>query len=216
MRALKELESNFVRTEQKDSDTIVRFHNPSVRDFIESRLAMSSPEVMELCESAVFFEQFVTLWNIGSLQAKTDAPYEGAPTIPSNISRQPDMFFKGILRTFESGDYNYRVEHRPEEGVTVTYGRRHMPLESRIAFALLSAEVIYGQGVFVEAGPILRPMFDRLVKVLESNTGDKGALLALLHGLQENRLQRGLDSGVIPTNLFTVAKSFLMQRLHSP
>lgn len=215
IRALKELESNFARTERKHSDTIVRFHNPSVRDFLESRLAASPVEVGELCESAAFFEQFITLWNIGSSRAKVSTSAEGAPTVPPNISQQPGTFFQGMLRTFDSGDYSYKVEHYAEEGVTVTYERRHLPLESRIRFALSSADAIYGQRLFEEAGSLLRAMFDKLLKVLESNTGDKGALLALLHDLQGEWLQRGLDSGVIPTNLLTLAKSFLMQWLHT-
>jgi DNA polymerase III delta prime subunit len=215
IRALKELESNFARTERRHSDTIVRFHNPSIRDFLENRLAASPAEVAELCEAAVFFEQFITLWGIGSSRAKTGASGTGAPAVPPNISRQTDTFFQGMLRTFDSGDYSNKVEHYSGGGYRVTYERRHLALESRIRFALSAAGAVYGQRLFEEAGFLLRPMFDRLIQVLGSNTGDKAALLALLHDLQGEGLRRGSDSGAIPANLLTTAKGFLMQWLHT-
>jgi DNA polymerase III delta prime subunit len=215
IRALKELENNFARTDLKNHETIVTFHNPSVRDFLENRLAESPIEVAELCESAVFFEQFVTLWNIGLSRADVSDSDKNELIIPPNISRHPGIFFQGMLRTFESGDYSYRIEHDPESGVTITYARHHLALESRIHFSLLAAEAFYGQRLFEEASFLLRPMFYKLLQVLESNGGAKGYLIQLLKHLQENRLQKGLDSDTIPTNLLTIAKRFLMQGLYS-
>jgi hypothetical protein len=213
IRALKELENNFARTELKNYKTIVTFHNPSVRDFLENRLAESPAEVAELCESAVFFEQLITLWNIGSSRAEVNDSEEGRLTLPPNISQQSDVFFQGMLRTVTAGDYRSRVEHDAEKGVTVKYERHHLALEARIQFALMVAEAFYGQRLFEKARFLLRPMFDTLLEVLESNSGSKGAMLQLLKYLREGRLQKGLDSGVIPPDLLQTAKGFLMQGL---
>jgi hypothetical protein len=161
----------------------------------------------------VFFEQIITLWNIGSSRAEVNEPEEAGLAIPPNISQQPGVFFQGMLRTVTAGDYCSRVEHDAEKRITVKYERRHLALEARIQFALMVAEAFYGQKLFEKARFLLRPMFDKLLEVLESNSGSKGSMLQLLNYLQERWLQKGLDSGVIPANLFQTAKGFLMQGL---
>lgn len=60
-RALKELEGNFVKSVRAQSDIIVSFHNPSIKDFIESYLAVHSGEARLLIVSSVFFAQLEKL-----------------------------------------------------------------------------------------------------------------------------------------------------------
>jgi hypothetical protein len=211
-RALKELESNFVQVEKKNYDTLVSFHNPSVRDFLESRLAARPVEAAELCETAVFYEQFVVLWNVNPSLAQAEAD-SNTQTPLSFITQHPETFLHGMLRTFQSGDYSLRVEHDPKENITVTYSRRHLPLEARIRFALSVAEALYRREPFEEADFLLRPMFDELLEILSSNTGDKGTLLSLLDYLGGARISDGIKRGIIPPNLLAAAKNFLMQDL---
>jgi len=61
-RALKELDGNFIKTTLVGKDQVILLHNPSVRDFLESYLANSPKEVLDLLESASFFDQFTRLW----------------------------------------------------------------------------------------------------------------------------------------------------------
>lgn len=212
-RALKELESNFVQVEKKNYDTVVNFHNPSVRDFLESRLAAKSVEAAELCESAVFYEQFVVLWNINP--SRTQAADGETQAILPFISQRPETFLHGMLRTFRSGDYSLRVEHDLEQNITVTYSRRHLPLEARIQFALSVVETLYRREPFIKADFLLRPMFDELLEILNSNTGDKRTLLSLLDYIRSDRIRDGIKRGIISPNLLAAAKSFLMQDLET-
>lgn len=211
-RALKELDGNFVQVERKNYKTVVRFHNPSVRDFLESRLASSVAEVSELCKSAVFYEQFITLWRIASSGLTVD---EERITTLFFFTRQPDEFINGLLRTFQAGDYSFRVEHFPEEGVTMRYSRQHLPLEARIEFALSVAESLYSREPYKRVDFLLRPMFGKLLEILQSNTGDKGTLISLLQYLKGARIRDGIKLGIIPSNLLVTAKKFLMQDLNT-
>jgi hypothetical protein len=63
-RAAKELEGNFIRTELNDSAVLVQFHNPSIRDFLESHLVECSVDADDLSEFARYAAQQVTIWHI--------------------------------------------------------------------------------------------------------------------------------------------------------
>jgi hypothetical protein len=63
MRALKELDGNFIACDRQPKDTLVKFHNPSVRDFMQSYLRMSQAEITLLLNSSCYFDQVLWLWN---------------------------------------------------------------------------------------------------------------------------------------------------------
>ena len=56
-------------------------------------------------------------------------------------------------------------------------------------------------------------MFDKLIEVLESRTGEKAALIQLLRYLKGGWLQKGLEAKVIPQNLLKISKLFLIEGL---
>ncbi len=62
MRALKELEGNFILIKKGGAQSIIHFHNPSIRDFLRDHLSSSGQELVSLVQSAVFFEQLMLLW----------------------------------------------------------------------------------------------------------------------------------------------------------
>lgn len=63
--ALRELDGNFVATRivqtQTDYVTLIKFHNPSIRDFIRSRALNDTKTISELYDSAIYFEQWETI-----------------------------------------------------------------------------------------------------------------------------------------------------------
>lgn len=63
--ALKELEGSFTRTRSYPSSITVELHNPSVRDFLESRLEKHPIDLKDLALASVFNEQMQRLWDIG-------------------------------------------------------------------------------------------------------------------------------------------------------
>jgi hypothetical protein len=70
--ALKELEGNFIDIILLDSeyDYAIRYNNPSIKDFIEHYMAANFMEFSNLCKSAVFFDQLVTLRSFVSKKDK--------------------------------------------------------------------------------------------------------------------------------------------------
>jgi hypothetical protein len=61
-RALKELDGNFIATNRSREKLIVRFHNPSVRDFLENYVTKNPEELQFLVRSIVCFDQIRWLW----------------------------------------------------------------------------------------------------------------------------------------------------------
>ena len=61
--ALKELDGDFLEYEQENGNIIVRYQNPSVKDFVKHYLTRSRTEIDLLLEAVVFFEQINSLWS---------------------------------------------------------------------------------------------------------------------------------------------------------
>jgi len=61
--ALKELEGDFLEYEREGANTLVRYQNPSVRDFVKQYLTTTKTEMALLIEAVVFFEQISSLWS---------------------------------------------------------------------------------------------------------------------------------------------------------
>ena len=62
MIALKELEGNFVQIDKFGESFTIKFHNPSIRDFLGSFLQENVSYLKDLIASATFFEQITRLW----------------------------------------------------------------------------------------------------------------------------------------------------------
>lgn len=60
-KSLKELEGNFINISKWSSCCYISFHNPSVKDFIEDYLSKNYSEVVAICNSAEFFDQFIAI-----------------------------------------------------------------------------------------------------------------------------------------------------------
>ncbi len=61
--ALKELDGDFLEYEREGANTLVRYQNPSVRDFVKQYLTRARTEMALLLEAVVFFEQINSLWS---------------------------------------------------------------------------------------------------------------------------------------------------------
>ncbi len=59
--ALKQLDGTFVRTTRSQTETIVDFHNPSIRDYITKRIVSDTGLIEDLLSSTLFFEQVACL-----------------------------------------------------------------------------------------------------------------------------------------------------------
>lgn len=62
--SIKELDGNFVKTQQSRSIIICEFYNPSIRDFLETHITNNLSDFHELLQSAVFPDQILSLWKL--------------------------------------------------------------------------------------------------------------------------------------------------------
>lgn len=60
--ALKELESNFIHISKVENALVVKFHNPSIRDFLVNYVQENNQLAHELIASSIYFEQIFRLW----------------------------------------------------------------------------------------------------------------------------------------------------------
>lgn len=61
--ALKELESNFVHINKDHNSLFIKFHNPSIKDFLVNYIKENDHFAHQLVDSAIYFEQIFRLWN---------------------------------------------------------------------------------------------------------------------------------------------------------
>lgn len=174
-RALKELDGNFIATNRSREKLIVRFHNPSVRDFLENYVTANLEEVHLLVRSIVSFDQIRWLWDHqesrsnsypfrvkikDSLQSEFIARFKLAFELPS--------FY---LARYWSGDKEYK-DHQETS------------FEQRMALALSVCTEIST----TEAGEILAWALDGLSARIRAGNPDKDELINLLESFASDEL----------------------------
>ena len=102
---------------------MVRFHNPSVADFLESYLSSAPDDVADLIESAVFLDQFRRLWS-----GRRGKRFSG-------VDRHAEEFSRAIERQFLAPDCRLAKIVRSGDKV-IAVRRRDSSLEDRIAFGV--------------------------------------------------------------------------------
>jgi hypothetical protein len=69
-QALKELDDNFIKSEKFSGKIVISFHNPSIRDFLKEFQSECKTEIKLLISSAVFYDQFIVLWQLNEFNEK--------------------------------------------------------------------------------------------------------------------------------------------------
>ena len=109
--SLKLLDANFISTFQiGNNETIIRFHNPSVRDFLQTYLSDSESDICDLVESAIYFEQLEILWT-GRSQSKFYNESQTPLPLFSWISKNYLAFLNALQRTIY--DKSCRIVSKP-------------------------------------------------------------------------------------------------------
>ena len=167
--ALKELDGNFIKTQQIGKDIVVSFHNPSIRDFMEQFLAASDRDVVDLLEGAQFYEQYMSLWS-----GVNDRPYGGVEQRGRNFLRALGAnLWAPSAQTIRSS----------VGGETVGVTSCPPSNESRAEFFIRVADDIAGRPA-ADADPLLQSMSDRW----RAGSADRGDLVRLLEKLRERGL----------------------------
>ncbi len=84
--ALKEIDGNFISTEKSNERIIIRFHNPSIKDFLENYLSDNEYELQNLVKTASFCEQMMILWDFNSYGPETSKYREVIMKNPSGFA----------------------------------------------------------------------------------------------------------------------------------
>lgn len=104
--ALEELEGTFIAINVWSAKIVViQFHNPSVRDFLETYLASDPDSILALLSTATYFTQLQWLWgkpSIGGLEA--GKPFQKRPRYRSILIEHSDLFIERLETTFDSKD----------------------------------------------------------------------------------------------------------------
>ncbi len=129
-QALKELESNFVRISKYGDNLVVKFHNPSIRDFLTNYIHENGQYAHELIASAIFFEQIVRLWG---------SSFEGNESEKSRqmLMKMGQDLSNAVRRLLGSKDCRLSEVRRYSGKLFISSKERDtVPLETRAIYAL--------------------------------------------------------------------------------
>lgn len=163
--AVKELDGNFVKTNLVGKEVVVALHNPSLSDFLEHYFANNPTDLMDLVQSAYFFEQFVNLWRGRRGQRYSAFSGVGGDELLRVLGSRLMCPSCRMFRVKSD-------EHGPDLGVRI----QSAPFEQRMVFVIEVGETINS----VQAGQLKRQLVDQLKSQLRSNEGSKQLLTSLL------------------------------------
>jgi hypothetical protein len=116
--AIRELEGNFIVTDKVDDEILIRFHNPSIRDFIQEYLVRSPKVFQELLSASIYFDQCIELSNHNNTYV--------------SVQMIAKTFWEAISRTLRSP--TCRLTRYIDEYGILRIATQSMTLESRILF----------------------------------------------------------------------------------
>jgi hypothetical protein len=164
--ALKELDGNFIKTTLVGEDQVVGFHNPSVKDYLESYLADSPDDISDIFESATFFDQFKQLW-LGQRGHRF-----------SGVDDHSSEFAQALSRRFDAP--TCRIRRRGDgHGNVIGMRRGELSFEARMLFAV---DVVKGLAT-AAAEALLDQLTITLNERLQSGAASRDDLVDLLPAL---------------------------------
>lgn len=124
--ALAELEQAFVTIDPADiwgerQTSTIRFHHPSIADFVEAQVAESQQEIRRLAETATAFEQVVRIWK---------AVQSHLGTLPPEVG---DALWEAADRLFEAKSVTLGASTRSTHGIAKYWRVTAGPEERLIA-----------------------------------------------------------------------------------
>lgn len=191
--ALKEADGNFISTRKSDERIIIRFHNPSIKDFLENYLSDNEYELQNLIKTASFYEQMKILWNFKSYKPET-------PKYREKIKKNPLEFVNSLRRVIGSRTCRL-IDTRIGRG---SYYKSIWNIS-------LEARAVFVASVFVklktkEAKVLLERVLNTVEQRIEKRESDREYLFLFLKKLKESSVS--LNSSII-----IKAKSLFMSEL---
>lgn len=170
MHALKELEGNFTISERSEDKTILKFHNPSIKDYLICYLFSNPKVILDLINSTIYYDQVKAIWELQQ---------SGPPELKQVIDKNYLMYLDALKRTINS-DTCRLILYR--EGTRLYKDRLRDSYEARVIFvvnvvsAIMKPEYIQlFEEIFenvknrVETGKAKRDDLSRLMILLKKN-----------------------------------------------
>jgi hypothetical protein len=196
-KLLAELVNDFIKVEGDAEQYIIRFHNPSVRDFVGCFLATNHDEASALYEAAVFFEQCVELW-IGN---------RAHPSIRAAIVRRPEIVWESLLRTFDAESCRLASVYN-RQGLLVRRTREQIALVERMLFVLEVAQALPN----AQATDATNRMLMHTLNGDQRAAGNREGLLAILEQLDH----MNWPYVVSRSDFFAATYAMFVQDLNTP
>jgi len=126
--ALKELDGDFLAYDREGHEILVRYQNPSVRDFVKQYFTTAATEMVLIIKAIVFFEQLLAMWSWSDDEA-------GQVTV-RRLVQEDSSWATGMMRRVVTSS-SCRVVRVSRAGITRRERWPHS-LESKVA---LTAEI---------------------------------------------------------------------------
>jgi hypothetical protein len=123
-QVLRTLEDNFIAVEAFGDERLIRFHNPSIRDFLHGRLNDDPWEYLALLDGALYFDQVMLLASYAGVEISRRGgrlPERDFAGLSLALSGEPDRLIAAMERTFLSKECgvsllwvgNFRLPREP-------------------------------------------------------------------------------------------------------
>ncbi len=193
-KSLKELEGNFILIEQHSQKTTVKFHNPSINDFVEGFIRTNYRISRLLLETAIYFEQLIKLTNFQQFVEEKLGEY------PIFNRTNKDLWLKKINELYASTtpiliSVVYPDGTTRKEKISINFEKR-----LQFVIELEKQKKLEGLKSTIDA------MFNHLIKLYEKKVSNKWLALEFLGYLPE---QNALDSEGLEVFLNTIKEAFL-------
>ena len=198
LHALKELEGNFIITEKSKDRTIIRLHNPSIRDFLRDYLASHEQVLRALVQMAKYFDQYMILWEFREEQGELLKFRK--TLIKYNAEFVHALFSSGNFRTCQLINYRESKGNTYKKVGDMTFEARAMLMVS-VAFELKTDLSMN----------LLKQVIDIINQRMIDNHADRDDLIRLLKGLKKGeKVSYGLSSSFL-----TNAKNYFVTDIDS-
>lgn len=122
--ALKQLEGSFTHSVRTESDAVIGFHNPSIKDYVRRRIAEDDDLRDALLQAAVYFEQVTCLVCL--------PPHGFAAEVPSGSLSESAILHDAIRRTLLSSTATYQLTQY-SKGTSSNVVREQANMGARLA-----------------------------------------------------------------------------------
>lgn len=130
--ALRVLDDTFINIDQAQDIKTLRFHNPSIRDFLLNHLDETPEVVTQLLRTTLFYSQSRLLWRYAHATTKPNPKSTPVPQhagIRKTLDRHAGLFLESIRKAYRTNDCTYI--HR-SNGKAYTVHSHATSLEARL------------------------------------------------------------------------------------